>query len=112
MFRFFGGWDFRTQILHQKDWIAAAYAQGVPMGSDLPAKPAHAKAPPFAIWAVKDPNSGNLDRLQVIKVWEAEGSQHEKIFDVAWAGQHTRRCPLFNAAVRRPRAGPVQQWHA
>ena len=25
---------------------------------------------PSAIWAIKDPNSGNLDRVQVIKIWE------------------------------------------
>ena len=89
-FRFFGGWGFRTRMLQQKDWVAAAYAQGVPMGSDLPAKPASAKAPRFVIWAVKDPNSANLDRLQVIKVWEALGEQHEKVFDVAWAGGRRR----------------------
>ena len=86
-FRFFGGWELDTRLLHHKDWVAAAYAHGVPMGSDLPAKPASAKAPRFAVWAVKDPNSGNLDRLQVIKVWEAGGQQHENVFDVAWAGQ-------------------------
>ena len=86
-FRFFGGWGFRSQMLQQQDWITAAYARGVPMGGDLPPKPTHAKAPRFAIWAVKDPNSGNLDRLQIIKVWAAEGTQHEKVFDVAWSGQ-------------------------
>ena len=56
------------------------------MGSDLPTKPRLAKAPTFAIWAVKDPNGANLDRVQVIKVWEESGKQMEKIFDAAWAG--------------------------
>ena len=56
------------------------------MGDDLPAAPSGARAPGFAIWAVKDPNSGNLDRVQVVKVWE-EGRLHkERVFDVAWAG--------------------------
>ena len=85
-FRFFGCWSFDKTLLKHKDWIATAYAKGVPMGSDLPVKPAGADAPSFAIWAVKDPNSGNLNRAQVIKVWEEGGRQREEVFDVAWAG--------------------------
>ena len=85
-FRFFAGWTFPKNLVAQTNWIAAAYAKGVPMGGDLPVKPAQFSAPTFAIWAVKDPNSGNLDRVQVIKVWEEGGQRKEKIFDVAWAG--------------------------
>ena len=29
---------------------------------------------------------GNLDRIQIIKVWTKNGHSHEKIFDVAWSG--------------------------
>ena len=36
--RLFGGWDFRPDILNQKDWVKAGYANGVPMGGDLPRK--------------------------------------------------------------------------
>jgi len=85
-FRFFGGWEFPKGMPQQKDWIATAYAKGVPMGGDLPAKPTQASGPRFAIWAVKDPNGANLDRVQVIKVWEQDGKQKEKVFDAAWAG--------------------------
>jgi len=85
-FRFFAGWSFTEKLLQQKNWIATAYAKGVPMGGALPAKPAGANAPVFAIWAVKDPNGAHLDRVQVIKVWEEDGQQKEKIFDAAWAG--------------------------
>ena len=84
-FRFFGGWSFPENLLRQANWVATAYATGVPMGGDLPAKSADIKAPSFAIWALKDPNSGNLDRVQVIKVWEENGQQKERVFDVAWA---------------------------
>jgi len=84
-FRFFGGWDFPKDLLRQRDWIATAYAKGVPMGGDLPARPVSAGEPSFAIWAVKDPNGANLDRVQVIKVWEEDGHQREKVFDVVWA---------------------------
>ena len=63
--RFFGGWGWTPSLLGQANWVHAAYAQGVPMGSDLPsAKPG---APSLAIQAVKDPNRGNLDRVQVIR---------------------------------------------
>ena len=55
------------------------------MGQDLPARAA-AKAPSFAVWALKDPESGNLDRIQIIKVWAhpANGLPMEEIYDVAW----------------------------
>jgi hypothetical protein len=85
-FRFFGGWAFTDELLDDPDWIRDAYQQGVPMGGDLPAPPEGTKGPVFAIWAVKDPNGGNLDRVQIVKVWE-EGRMHkERVLDVAWAG--------------------------
>jgi len=86
-FRVFGGWQFNSRILQKKDWVAAAYATGVPMGGDLPSKlPSSGRAPGFVIWAAKDPSGANLDRVQMVKVWVQDGVQHEKIFDVAWAG--------------------------
>jgi hypothetical protein len=84
--RFFGGWDFRKADVQGRDFVKTGYARGVPMGGDLPAA-AKGKAPTFMVWAVKDPLSGNLDRVQVIKGWvDAGGAQHEKIYDVAWSG--------------------------
>jgi hypothetical protein len=54
------------------------------MGGDLPVKPSDAKAPTLAIWALKDPESGNLDRLQIIKGFINKwGLPDEKIYDVA-----------------------------
>ena len=35
------------------------------MGSDL--KPKSGKEPTFIVWAVKDPDNANLDRIQIIK---------------------------------------------
>ena len=65
-----------------------SYAGGVPMGADLPPMPSGGKgtAPSFVVWAVKDPTSGNLDRIQVVKGWTQNGQSFEKIFDVAWSG--------------------------
>ena len=63
-----------------------AEQNGVPMGQDLPA--ADVGAPQFAIWAMRDPHSGNLDRIQIIKGWvDRDGNSHEKIFNVAWSGE-------------------------
>lgn len=40
------------------------------------------------IGAMKDPWSGNLDRIQIVKGWvDAEGKLQEKIYDVACADQ-------------------------
>ena len=84
--RFFGGWSFARGLTKRVDWVRAAYEQGVAMGSDLPDVP-NAKVPSFAIQAVKDADSGNLDRIQVIKVWLENGQQRERVFDVAWSGK-------------------------
>jgi len=84
--RFFGGWHYPRDLLQRQDWMALAEQQGVPMGGDLPA--GDAAAPSFAVWAIRDPESGNLDRIQIIKGWVDEtGKSHEKIFDVAWSGE-------------------------
>jgi hypothetical protein len=97
--RFFGGWDYdkdenlaqRRQFwkivpdwIKDRAWTRVAYAQGVPMGSDLKPMPKDKRAPSFAVWAVKDPTSGNLDRIQIVKGWTKSGQSFEKIFDVAW----------------------------
>jgi hypothetical protein len=82
--RFFGGWEYKADGLSDKDWVKTGYKEGVPMGSDL--KSEHGKAPTFIVWAVKDPTSGNLDRIQIIKGWTKNGQSFEKIFDVVWSG--------------------------
>ena len=82
--RLFGGWEYTADMLGDRDWVKTGYAKGVPMGGDLP--PARAKAPTFLVWAVKDPTSGNLDRIQIVKGWTQSGQSFEKIFDVVWAG--------------------------
>ena len=86
--RFFGGWGYDKDVVGRGDWVKQSYAGGVPMGADLPPPPAGGKgeAPRFVVWAVKDPTSANLDRIQVIKGWTQNGQSFEKIFDVAWSG--------------------------
>ncbi len=100
--RFFGGWGYNKDILNGKDWVHQSYASGVPMGSDLP--PMKGTAPTFVVWAVKDPTSGNLDRIQIIKGWSKNGQSFEKIFDVAWSGDRkpnkwSGRVPAIQSTV-------------
>jgi Protein of unknown function (DUF3604) len=85
--RFFGGWNYKQDILNAQDWVHQSYANGVPMGGDLPSMPAtKGAAPTFVLWALKDPTSGNLDRIQVVKGWTKQGQSFEKVFDVVWSG--------------------------
>ncbi len=80
-----GGWVLPETLFAQGDRVGLARASGVPMGGDLIARDDSGKsAPQFAVWATKDPENGNLDRIQIIKGWvDEKGQSHEKIFDVA-----------------------------
>jgi hypothetical protein len=82
--RFFGGWNYASGLTGGADFVEKAYAGGVPMGGDLPDNTGNAKAPTFAVWALKDPESGNLDRIQIIKSYVNKwGRPGETIYDVA-----------------------------
>jgi len=84
--RFFGGWDFTEADALNRLPANVGYSKGVPMGSDL-AKAAKGKAPSFLVAALRDPLSGNLDRIQVVKVWvDKAGERHEKVYDTVWSG--------------------------
>jgi hypothetical protein len=105
--RFFGGWNYNKSIFDGTDWVHQSYANGVPMGADLPAMTGTGPgvAPTFVVWAVKDPTSANLDRIQIIKGWTQNGQSFEKIFDVAWSGNDrkpdkwTGRVPAIRSTV-------------
>ena len=93
--RFFGGWAYTADDARSRQLAEAGYTKGVPMGSDLPKAPAGAKAPTFLVAAMKDPMSGNLDRIQVVKGWlDREGKAHEKIYDVVWGNADRRKIGL------------------
>ena len=83
--RMFAGWDYPKDLTKQPDWLKSAYEKGVPMGGDLPVHAAGGK-PTFLVQAIKDPSSGNLDRVQIVKVWTKNGKSHEKEFNVVWGG--------------------------
>ncbi len=84
--RFFGGWDFVAEDAESRLPANVGYAKGVPMGGDITDAP-EGRAPTFLVAALRDPYSGNLDRIQIIKGWlDARGNTHEKVYDVAWSG--------------------------
>ncbi len=93
--RFFGGWNMPEGLVRDEKFVEKSYAAGVAMGQDLPAHPLKdlAQSPSFAVWALKDPESGNLDRIQIVKVWPDPniGYPKEAIYDVAWSDMDNRQ---------------------
>ncbi len=87
--RFFGGYDFNESDAELRDPGLIGYTKGVPMGGNI-SQSIDGKAPNFLVAAVKDPYSGNLDRIQIIKGWlDQSGNTHEKVYDVVWSDQRT-----------------------
>ncbi|MFP6584434.1 MAG: DUF3604 domain-containing protein [Candidatus Hydrogenedentota bacterium] len=82
--RFFGGFDMKDVTPGAEGWIEAAYSKGVSMGGALKASDENG-APSFAVWAIKDPESANLDRIQIVKGWSQDGKSQEKVYDVCWS---------------------------
>jgi len=92
MVRFFGGWEFTAQDAMGRLPANVGYTKGVPMGADLPPAPKGKSAPTFLVAALKDPLSGNLDRIQIVKGWlDKKGNRQEKVYDVVWGDADKRK---------------------
>jgi len=100
--RMFASFEFDKSILSDPDLVATAYATGVPQGSELSGTGA---APLILAWAMRDPDSYPLQRLQVVKVWtDTDGTAHEALYDAACSGgalpdPQTHRCADNGASV-------------
>lgn len=82
--RFFGAWDFEAADAQTRLPANVGYMKGVPMGSDLSGDPA-GRAPSFLVAALRDPMSGNLDRIQIVKVsLDDKRKRVEKVYDAVW----------------------------
>jgi hypothetical protein len=89
--RFFGSYDFVPFDARTRDPAIMGYTKGVPMGGELKKAP-QGKAPTFLVAAMKDPLSGNLDRIQIIKGWlDKSGKPQEKIFNAVWSSPDKRK---------------------
>ena len=76
--RFFGGKEFDENYDDYEKMVVDGYLKGIPMGQYLGEI---ADRPQFVIWAAKDPEGANLDRIQVIKGWYEDGELMENIID-------------------------------
>jgi hypothetical protein len=82
--RFFAGADLPRQPVDPRTLVEQGYKSGVPMGGTLGKA---AKSPVFTVWASKDPDGANLDRIQIVKGWvDAKGEPQDRVFDVVWSG--------------------------
>ena len=100
--RFFAGPGIDASLLDTEDAVAAAYDGGVPMGADL--SPEAGTPPGFFVWALRDPATVPLQRLQVVKGWVEDGESFERVYDVACSDggtvdDETHRCPDNGASV-------------
>lgn len=97
--RFFAGADLTEEMASSADLVERAYAAGTTMGGEV-----SGEAPGFIAWAVRDPLSAPLQRLQIVKVWTEDGALKEAIMDVACSDGSapdaaTQRCADNGARV-------------
>jgi hypothetical protein len=102
--RLFAGWNYPADLDKSRDLLDQAYKNGVPMGGDLPHRPADAQTPRLVVWATKDPNSANLQKIQIVKGWAEGGQTFEQVYDVVCSDgltpdAATHRCPDNGAQV-------------
>jgi hypothetical protein len=82
--RFFAGAELPANPQDPATMVQQGYAQGVPMGGTLRGL---SGAPTFTVYAMKDPEGANLDRIQIIKGWvDAKGGHHEAIINIVASG--------------------------
>ena len=87
--RLFAGWDFPADLCAAPDMVKRGYAEGVPMGADLPSAPIASAAPAIVVSALRDAGTAErpgtlLQRAQIIKLWLGpDGEPHEAVIDVA-----------------------------
>jgi hypothetical protein len=81
--RMFGGAGLSDPV-DPEAMVREGYTLGTHMGGDLANASA---APTFTLYAEKDPDGANLDRIQIIKGWvDKNGDVNEKVVDAVWSG--------------------------
>ncbi|HPE49115.1 MAG TPA: DUF3604 domain-containing protein [Hyphomonas sp.] len=101
--RMFAGFGYKAEMLDDPNLVSEAYAGGVPQGADISG--GTGEAPGILAWAMRDPDSYPLQRLQVVKVWtDADNQAQEMVYDAACSGAavpdaETHRCPDNGSSV-------------
>ncbi len=95
--RFFASWraDWAAEtspghaLCNDRRLLERAYAEGVPMGADLPARPDGEGAPRFLVAATRDPGAPGipslpLQKIEIVKAWPGAGdAMHQAVYTVA-----------------------------
>jgi hypothetical protein len=83
--RLFAGWGLDEALCDDRNMLAKAYAEGIPMGGDLAAPDGESgQKPKLLAYAVKDPTGRQLQSLQLIKGWvDADDGLHNKVIPMA-----------------------------
>ncbi|MEJ2535171.1 MAG: DUF3604 domain-containing protein [Gammaproteobacteria bacterium] len=84
--RAFAGQGFNENYDSYEALVTDGYAKGVPMGGNYRG----AQAPQILVWAAKDPDGPNLDRIQIIKGWLEDGEMMDTVYDVVASGDRMR----------------------
>lgn len=100
--RFFASYELSEAQLGDPELVKKSYQSGTTMGGTL-----HAdgdRQPTFLSWAIADPNTARLQRVQIIKGWLENSEHREQVFDVACSdglgvNPQTHRCPDNGAQV-------------
>ncbi|MFT5484762.1 MAG: hypothetical protein ACI9GW_003430, partial [Halieaceae bacterium] len=90
--RLFAGWNYETDMCNSADMLKEAYAQGVPMGGDLPTPSNKNSQPTFLVNAFMDSQTGatELQKIQIVKGWtDAGGNMHQQVINVV-GDEHPR----------------------
>lgn len=114
--RVFADWSLDPTLSDDANALATLSASATPMGGDLSldlatGNRAESNAKPsFFVWATKDSDSVNLQRLQMIKGWIENGERHEQVVDIACSDGLTpdsaQRCPSNHATVDLSNCAP------
>lgn len=101
--KMYAGWNLDSAALSDEEKFKELSNIATPMGGELNGNPG-SKPPEFFIWATKDINSANLQRIQMVKGWIEDGERKEQVQDIACADgatpdETTKRCPDNGATV-------------
>lgn len=87
--RLFGGWNYPEDLCSRGGLVATGYADGVPMGQDLPRSGRSGASPIFVATAMRDPGTATLaanrlERIQIVKGWvDDDGGFQQSVHDIA-----------------------------
>jgi hypothetical protein len=104
--RTFTGFDLPADLCEHGNFAARGYAHGVPMGGDLGSAPDGARLA-VAVLAQRDPGTSEqpgtqLQRVQVVKMWEQDGEPHQRLFEIAGDPDNGADVDRYSCETRGP----------